>query len=189
MKTIYFFAALCLLMTTNVFAQQDSAAMMKAWMAYMTPGPEHQHMALGDGEWTTEASFWEKPGDPPKKSSGSCVNKMIMGGRYCQSKYNGDMMGMPFEGLGIMAYDNARKMYVSTWIDNMGTGIMNMEGKWNDDLKALELTGEMDDPITGKHVKLRQVEKWQDNDHHTMEMYRMSDGQEVKEMEIVFTRK
>ncbi len=36
-------------------------------------------------------------------------------------------MGMPFEGMGIDGYDNLAKQYVSTWVDNMGTGIMNID--------------------------------------------------------------
>lgn len=33
--------------------------------------------------------------------------------------------------MGIMGYDNAKKKFVSTWIDNLGTGIINMPGEWN----------------------------------------------------------
>ncbi|MBK9333372.1 MAG: DUF1579 family protein [Ignavibacteria bacterium] len=30
-----------------------------------------------------------------------------MGGRYQQGKHTGDMMGMPFEGMSLLGYDNA----------------------------------------------------------------------------------
>lgn len=190
MKAIYLLTAfLCLLISSNTFAQQDSAAMMKAWMEYMTPGPAHQKMAQADGEWTADMTFWEKPDAPPTKSSGTCVNKMILGGRYCESRYTAEMMGSPFEGIGIMAYDNTRKAFINTWIDNMGTGIMILEGKWNEADNALELSGKVTDPVTGKEVNIRQVMKWQDNDHQTLEMYRTTDGNEAKEMEIMLTRK
>ena len=190
MKAIYLLTAfLCLLISSNTFAQQDSAAMMKAWMEYMTPGPAHQKMAQADGEWTADMTFWEKPDAPPTKSSGTCVNKMILGGRYSESRYTAEMMGSPFEGIGIMAYDNTRKVFINTWIDNMGTGIMILEGKWNEADNALELSGKVTDPVTGKEVNIRQVMKWQDNDHQTLEMYRTTDGNEAKEMEIMLTRK
>lgn len=51
------------------------------------------------------------------------------------------MMGMPFEGHGTLAYDNHRKMFVSTWIDNMGSGIMVLEGTYDDASKTLTLMG------------------------------------------------
>ena len=31
-------------------------------------------------------------------------------------------MGMPFNGLSLEGYDNAKKEFTSIWIDNMGTG-------------------------------------------------------------------
>ncbi|PSL47915.1 uncharacterized protein DUF1579 [Chitinophaga niastensis] len=190
MKTIYLLtAALCLLITTNAFAQQDSAAAQKAWMEYMTPGPNHQSMAKADGDWITDMTFWERPGAPPTKATGTCTNKMILGGRYQDSRFTATMMGMPFEGIGTLAYDNSRKVFISSWIDNMSTGMMILEGRWNQDAMALELNGKVKDPVSGKEMNIREVMKWKDDGHQLMEMYRTADGKEFKEMEINFTRK
>ncbi|MET3880306.1 MULTISPECIES: DUF1579 domain-containing protein [Chitinophaga] len=190
MKTIYLLtAALCLLINSATFAQQDSAAMMKAWAEYMTPGPAHQKMAEADGEWTADMTMWERPDAPPSKSTGAATYKMILGGRYCEGRYTANMMGMDFEGISTMAYDNAKKKYISTWVDNMGTGIMVMEGKPTSSGEGLEFTGKGLDPTTGKDYDMRQVLTWQDKDHHTMEMYRKVNGKEFKEMEIKYTRK
>ena len=41
------------------------------------------------------------------------------------------MMGMPFQGMSTMAYDNGKKTFMSTWIDNMGTGILETEGTYD----------------------------------------------------------
>jgi hypothetical protein len=40
-----------------------------------------------------------------------------------------------------MGYDNAKKKFVSTWIDNMGTGMMTAEGEWNPSKKSIEFKG------------------------------------------------
>lgn len=190
MKTIYLLtAALCLLINSATFAQQDSAAMMKAWTDYMTPGPAHQKMAQTDGEWTADMTFWEKPDAPPSKSVGTASYKMILGGRYCEGRYTANMMGMDFEGISTMAYDNAKKMFITTWVDNMGTGITMMEGKPDKSGDGLEFTGKALDPVTGKEHQIRQVMKWQDKDHHSMEMYKTVNGKETKDMEIKYTRK
>ncbi|HVI48652.1 MAG TPA: DUF1579 domain-containing protein [Chitinophaga sp.] len=192
MKTysLYFLtAALCLLISTAASAQMDSAAAMKAWMTYMSPGPIHEKMAKGAGEWTTDLTFWE-PGNPnPQKTTGECTATMILGGRYEQTHYTGNAMGMAFEGFGTMAYDNGRKKFISTWYDNMGTGIMVMEGTWDDELKAVVLKGKEYDPMTNKELNVREVLKRQDDNHHTMEMYHEINGKEMKAMEIKFTRK
>ncbi|NSL86142.1 DUF1579 domain-containing protein [Chitinophaga sp. Mgbs1] len=189
MKTLTLLSvALCLFVAT-AFAQQDSAAMQKACMEYATPGPEHQLLGKGAGNWSTDLSFWPSPGSPAQHAAGNCTTKMILGDRYQESRFSGDMMGMPFEGIGTTAFDNARKLYISTWIDNMGTGLSVMEGKWDPAAKALILHGKMVDPATHQEMKVREVIRWQDDNHHTMEMYRMVNGKEIKDMEIKFTRK
>lgn len=30
--------------------------------------------------------------------------------------------------MSLLAYDNARKLFISTWIENVGTGMMVLEG-------------------------------------------------------------
>ncbi|MBC7915018.1 MAG: DUF1579 domain-containing protein [Pyrinomonadaceae bacterium] len=182
---------------TNLLAQSEnskpkSAAMEageKAWMEYMTPGMAHQMLAKSDGEWQEELTFWMEPGAEPVKSKTTAVNKMIMDGRYQHSTHTGLVMGMPFEGIGITGYDNAKKMFVSNWIDNMGTGMMYSEGKWNEANKTIEFKGMAVDPVSGKELKVRQVLKLVDANTETMEMFTTKDGKEFKSMEIKMTRK
>ncbi len=139
----------------NVAAQSD--AEMKAWTEYMTPGDVHKMMAKWDGEWNEDMTMWMAPGAPAQKNTASCVNKMIMGGRYQSSTHTGSFNGMPFEGISTVGYDNAKKMFVSTWIDNMGTGIMVMEGTWDDQTKTMNASGKSVDPTTGKEMKVRET--------------------------------
>ena len=65
-----------------------------------------------------------------------------MGGRYQEGTYSGDMFGMPFEGRGMVAYDNATEEFVSTWIDNMGTGMMVTKGKYDEALIIMKKLGD-----------------------------------------------
>jgi len=168
----------------------DSATMMKNWQAYMTPGKEHEVMAKSSGTWNSEVTWWDYPGGPANKSTSTATNKMIMGGRYQVSTHTGNMMGMPFEGHATLAYDNHRKVYISTWIDNMGTGMMITEGKWDESAGGIVLNGKMVDPSIGKEVSVREVFKIIDDNTHVMEMYKAGhDGKEFKCMEIKYTRK
>ncbi|MNQ88055.1 hypothetical protein D3C85_1033040 [compost metagenome] len=112
-----------------------------------------------------------------------------MGGRYQKCLFNGTMIGMPFEGMSIMGYDNSKKAFVSSWVDNMGTGIMHMEGIWDDAAKSINFKGTCVDPMTGKDTNIRQVMKFMDEDSQLLEMYCTMDGKEVKNMEIKYTRK
>ena len=149
----------------------DSAAQMKAWMDYATPGSEHKMMADETGTWNCAMTFWQEEGGKPEKATSTAVIKMILGGRYQEANYQGAMMGQPFEGKSTVGYDNARKIFQSTWVDNMGTGIMYTEGKYNPQTKSITLTGNTVDPGSGKMEKVREIFKFVDEKTQMMEMF------------------
>lgn len=168
----------------------DSATATKRWMEYSTPGDMHKKMASWDGTWTADISMQMSADAPPVKSTGTMVNKMALGGRYQTSINTGDMMGMPFEGRQTLAYDNMKKTFISTWIDNMGTGVMVLEGPWDEATKSLTLTGKMVEPSMATEINVKEVLKVIDDDHHLFEMWAPgADGKEFKTMEIRYTRK
>jgi hypothetical protein len=168
----------------------DSATMMKNWQAYMTPSDMHKMMASWDGTWTTDMTMWEKPGAPPTKSTGTSVNKMVLGGRYQESVNTSTMMGMPFEGHGTLGYDNMKKVIEGTWVDNMGTGIMKISGPWDAATKSATLTGKEMDPMSGKETDYKETFSVIDDNTQMMDIYGQGpDGKEFKMMEIKDSRK
>ncbi|MCG2420222.1 DUF1579 domain-containing protein [Aequorivita sp. F47161] len=167
----------------------DSIAMQKAWEAYMTPGEPHKMMAADVGQWNDELTFWMGPDAPPEKATATEDVKMILGNRYQVATTKGEMMGMPFEGRSTIAYDNATNEYISTWIDNMGTGLSVMRGKYDPASKATTLTGTMVDPMTGNEKQMKQIYTIIDDDTRKMEMFIISEGgEEFKNMEILMKR-
>jgi hypothetical protein len=167
------------------------SVIQKNYAAYMTPGKEHAMMAGWDGTWNGEVTIWMKPGGEPSKSTSVATNKMVLGGRYQLSTHKGNFGGMPFEGMSTLAFDNAKKIFISTWMDNMGTGLMTGEGKWDEATKSITLRGKVMDPGQSKDVDFKEVFTVIDNDHQRMEMFGQNpqDGKEFKSMEILFTRK
>ena len=171
-------------------AMPDSAAMMKAWQEFATPGTMHKWMEKTNGTWEGEVTQWMDPKAPPSKSKATNMQISVMGGRYVVGKYIGTMMGQPFEGMNIMGYDNGKKMFVSTWMDNMGTGIVHMSGTYDEATKMLNLKGHQTDPVTGKDSDMREEMTMIDNDSYSMAMYGTGmDGKEMKFMEAVFKKK
>lgn len=168
----------------------DSATAMKTMMEAGTPGKEQAMLAKSAGTWKAETTMWMAPDAPPMVSNGTATTKMILGGRYQQMNYKGNMMGQPFEGIGTTAYDNARKVWTSTWIDNMSTAIMNMEGTWDDATKSMTTTGKMLCPANGKWCEMKEVFKMVDDNTQIMEMYGpdMKTGKSYKNMEMKLTR-
>jgi Protein of unknown function (DUF1579) len=168
----------------------DSATMAKNWQAYMTPGDIHKMMAKWNGTWNSDITMWMQPGAPEQKSKGTVVNKMIFNGLYEESNHTGNMMGMPFNGKSTMGYDVHKKEFVSTWIDNMGSGIMVLRGPWDEATKTMTLKGKTTDPGTTAEMEVRETFKIIDDNTQEMEMFMlMPDGKEFKTMNIVFTRK
>lgn len=193
-------AAIALLCSGLALAQTDTSAaptitkeqqaQMDAWMKAMTPGAEHKMLESMAGTWNTRVKSWMAPGGSPMESTGTAENKVILGGRYVQTSFEGNFMGMPFSGIGYTGYDNIRKQYVSTWMDNMSTAVMITNGKWDDATKSLVFTGTMDDPMTGKAQSLKETVRVVDNDTHIMEMWGPGpDGAMFKMMEITYSRK
>ncbi|MGA2246181.1 MAG: DUF1579 domain-containing protein [Verrucomicrobiota bacterium] len=177
--------------------QPGESEIMATIMELAQPGENHKQLESMAGEWTYTVKWWMNPQSPPSESSGTTVAKLAMGGRYLISNHTGKMsmpgpdgkaMDMVFEGMSIEGYDNAKKKFVSSWIDNMGTGIENSEGAYDSAAKTLTYIGSYE-PMPGMVTKMRQVVKCTDQDHHTMEMFEDRGGTLVKTMEINYTRK
>jgi hypothetical protein len=170
-------------------AQQQ--ALMEKMTKAATPGPQHELLKKLAGEWDAKVKFQMDPSQPMQESQSSSTVKMLMDGRYCQEVASGQMMGAPFSGMGVTGYDNVLGKYVSTWIDNMGTGIMASQGTVDASGKVITWASTMSDPATGKPSKARMVTTIADDDHHTLEMFAVPPGgkKEMKTMSIEYTRK
>lgn len=195
--THFALAGLCLVLNTSIAMakdkkpekQMDMQAMMDTYSKLATPGEPHKQFATLAGSWTTKTKSWMEPNKPPTESTGSCEQKMLLGGRFLQQECTGEMMGQPFTGIGVSGYDNHTKKYVSTWMDSMDTGIFFMEGTASADGKTITQKGQYDDPIEGL-MKLRTVTMIVDNNTEIFEMYGTGKkGKETKMMEIAYTRK
>ena len=137
------------------------------------------------------------PTAKPEESKGTATRKAIFGGRYFQVDVGGKMQmpgpdgkpkDMEFKGMSIEGYDNVKKKFVATWVDNMGTGIMLSEGRYDPATKTFTYTGEVE-MIPGMKQKIRETVKVVDKDHHMFEWYEDRGGKEAKTMEISYTRK
>jgi hypothetical protein len=171
--------------------------MMAMMMEMAKPGENHKRMQGLVGTWSYTTKWWMSPDAPPSESSGTMVARSVMEGRYLVSDHTGKMqmpgpdgkpMDMEFKGMAVEGYDNAKKKYVASWIDNMGTGIMNLEGTYDSATKALTYLAEYE-AMPGMKMKIREVVTKIDDDHNRMEFFEDRGGKEVKTMQIDYARK
>ncbi|MFA8342341.1 MAG: DUF1579 domain-containing protein [Rhodothermaceae bacterium] len=182
-----------LVFTFTLVTAQDKDAQMtaeqKAWMEYAMPGEMHKMMAEKVGKWKTYTEMWMQPGTEAMKSEGTVEYKMILGGRYLKAWYTGTSMGMPFDGMSIEAYDNAKKEFITTWIDSFGTGITVATSKYHKDKNMMKGTGTMVDPVTGKDIVYKTVVKMESKDKGVFDMYMtMPDGKDFLSMRMTYIR-
>jgi hypothetical protein len=172
--------------------------MMKQMAEMSKLNENHKLLTSLDGNWNYAIKFWMNP-DPnakPQESKGTATRKSIMDGRYVVMDVNGHMQmpgpdGKPkdvtFKGMGMEGYDNVKKKFVASWVDNMGTGIEFSEGTYDSATKSFTYTSEVE-PMPGMKSQVREVIKLTDKNHMSLEWYENQGGQEKKTMEINYTR-
>jgi hypothetical protein len=178
--------------------QPNPQEMMKQMMEMSKLNENHKLLSDTNGNWNFAIKMWMNP-DPnakPQESKGTGTRKSLMGGRYVMMDVTGKMQmpdetgkmkNMQFKGMGIDGYDNVKKKFVSSWIDNMGTGIQFSEGTYDPATKTFTYTSEIE-VIPGMKTPVREVIKVPDNNHMVLEWYENHGGQEKKTMEINYTR-
>jgi hypothetical protein len=183
---------------TGATGQPNPQEMMKQMMEMSKLNENHKLLADMNGNWNYTIKMWMGP-DPsakPQESKGTATRKSAMDGRYATMDVtgklqmpgpDGKMKDMQFKGMAVEGYDNAKKKFVSSWIDNMGTGIQFSEGTYDPATKSFTFTSEME-PMPGMKMPVREVIKMTDKDHMLMEWYETHGGQEKKTMEIAYTR-
>lgn len=191
-------ASLCLLIALGALpavaqdggapdAATDEGAMMQAMASAATPGEVHERLAESVGSWNMEIKMWMGPGEPAV-SSGTAERSMILDGRVLVEEVTSSVMGQTFTGFGMTGYDNVTGKYWGTWNDNMSTGISTSQGTFDAESGVYTYRGETPDPMTGAMKKNRATITLKGG-QEIMEMYEMHGGDEVKTMEIVYSRK
>jgi len=198
MKAMIAVAVAAVFLSVSAFAADappqmspEQKAMMEKMMKAATPGAQHAILTKMAGEWTCSVKTQMDPSQPSEASQSTATITALMDGRYIQEVDSGQMGGMPFSGMGLYGFDNVSGKYVSTWIDNMGTGMMTSVGTPDASGKVISWIGTWNNPMNGKMMKSRLVTTVIDDNHHTFEMFGVPPGgkKEMKMMTIDYVRK
>jgi hypothetical protein len=163
----------------------EMQAEMEAWMKLGTPGKEHQQLAAQAGTWKAKGKSYMGP--EPTLFEATSERELKLGGRVLTEHFSGDMMGMPFEGHGMLGYDNARKKWWTTWNDSMSTAVMLAYGGWDEGAKAMVFDSELIDPA-GKPLKVRLVSRPVSAGEQQFEYWEERGGKLTKTMEMTLVK-
>ena len=167
-------------------ASQDEGATAEAAMPMAKPTAEHAGLKADVGVWDAKLTVHSPMGE--MESQGVETNRML-GEFWVLSDFEGNVMGMPFNGQATIGYDPNKKMYVGTWIDSMNTALTLMEGTADADGNITMKSQQMD-AMTGAMQNVESVAKRQDEDHRTYESFVVGDdGKKTLMMTIAYTRK
>ena len=173
---------------------QDAAApamdpAMQAWIEAATPGAPHRLLEPFVGTWSATLEFWMEPGGEPTRSTGTMTSQWILGGRFLEQRFTGDVMGEAFEGKGYWGYSNVERTYQGIWIDNMTTRIAYQAGYAEEDGQRFVMLGRELDPVTGAEVGVRDEVAIEGPDKHTYTRMMEPAGEEAHmAMRITYAR-
>jgi len=156
------------------------------------PTAEHKALAKDVGTWDATIKSWMGgPDSEPTVSQGVEVAKLMPGGLWLQTEFDGKFGDQEFHGCGQTGYDTKKGKYVGTWVDTMTTEIMMMEGEYDAASRTVTFYAKGTGP-SGKAYDSKMTSKHEGDDTRVFTMSMKSDdtkGEYVKVMEITYKRR
>ena len=134
--TIVVAAALCLGTASVSLADHHEGgqeAQAQAEMPPMGPPAEMKELEAMNGEYAVKFYYKLDPmAEEWIETDATAVLSTVVGGGAQQLSFEGEMMGMPFSGMGLTSYDRQTAKYQTTWVDSMGARISMYTGDFKD---------------------------------------------------------
>lgn len=147
---------------------------------------QHETLPRFAGTWRAEVKIWMDPAGPPHTSTGTMVNRLVLGGRFIEHDYQDD--AKMFEGKGFWGYNSIDGRYEGLWIDTMATFFQLEHGQHDTAADVYTMRGTMTDPSTRKPMNKKSIIRVKSPTEHVMEMYFETPMGEFKCMEITYSK-
>ena len=153
------------------------------------PGEPHEVLAGTVGDWSLTIKIWTAPDTEPVESTGSATGRWILGDRFVETTYEGEVMGRSFEALKIEGFERANLEYVTTWRDNLGTYTTIFRGRCATTCLTRTMMADFLDPVSRATLKIKGVTTLTEDEGYLYESFVVTpDGKEFKNMELVAER-
>lgn len=187
MKTFSAIMTMLCFLSASALLADDQELTREEVMELGQPGEEHERLAVMVGSWNTEMKMFLPEFEEPLVSEGSAEFELILDGRFLVQDFEGDIGGTPFSGHGMSGYDRIQEKYIGTWMDSFNTGMMTLEGTYDEEADTMTEVGTTVSP-TGEDT-MKYVTEYHSDDEFFMTIYMVgADGTDTKLMEITYTR-
>ncbi len=115
---------ICILGAAAIAGEQGEMAEMPP----MGPTEEIKSLSYLIGTWDVEQKWRMGPEDDWMTSKGVAVYSDMYNGCALRHTFESEMMGMPYHGTGLLAYNRETGKWQSSWFDNMSAAISLYEG-------------------------------------------------------------
>lgn len=154
-------------------------------------GPEHNLLKPFAGQFRAVVKLFMGPGEP-MVHTGIMDSQFQLDGLFLHQNYTGDPAEGPFPrflGRGYWGYNTGSGKFEGFWIDNASTMMQTETGSVNESGTVWTMHSKFTPPHAKQEMAKRSEIRLVDADHHTMNSFVTGlGGQEVKTMEIAYTR-
>jgi hypothetical protein len=112
---------------------QEGQGEGEAAMPPMGPPEEMKELEAMNGSYMVKFFYKMDPTSEEWTETAATVElSTVVGGGAQQTVFEGEMMGMPFHGIGLTSYDRVTEKWQSTWVDSMGARLSMYTGDFED---------------------------------------------------------
>lgn len=172
-------------------AQAGKTDTLQTLLSYSAPGPSHAALGRLAGTWNfqdAKLSFVK----------GTLVREAMFEGRFYNVKITGGKLKIPvgggamkeenYQGAQLEGYDNVRKQYITTAVNNhIGSDIQIETGSYDAAKNTFTYTWESE-LLPGMKVTGSRVVTIKDADHYVELYFEVHDGRQVQVRQLDYTR-
>ena len=180
----------CGILVAAAVGQEPKKDAQASYEPRSKPGAGQKYLEMMVGDWDVAKTFHPRNG-APAKSSGTCHQTMIHGGRFLQSDFVFGEGNTRSTGMGIIGFEPETGVFTSVWTDSRQTRMSLRQSKSPFDGHSIVLHSRSLDQAGKESRQSRTISRVEDGGKTIVhrQFALGADGEERLMMELVLTRK
>ncbi len=151
MNTRNLVSLVALLLVAVAVMAADTTKTQQPQMPPMGQPPQMKEVMFLVGTWDVVTKFHMDDTSKWEESKGTCKWESVADGCALLNTMEGELMGMPFKGIGLTSFNRETGKWQMTWLDNMSA----LNSLYTGDFKDGKLVTSGDDLYQGKVMTTR----------------------------------